>query len=1108
MADIGEIRAKIELDTTGYKQSVDKIKRETQTLNKEADNVKKSFGGVESALSALGASAALTGLIGAIKTTVNEANKLHTSIQGLSEVTKSLGGNVDATTKLAKKFVDDGLMSMADAANAVKGSLQMGLDLEQTDKLIRSLADSAAYGRAQHLSLSEAIEQGVQALRLQSSELLDNVGISKNIGTMLVEYARSVGKSSDALSEAEKNQAIYNAVLKEAVVYQGNAEKTLDGYAGAVNRFNIAMSEAKAEIGESYIPIIQQSLEQITPIIIEIAKWSSENQNLVLTIGGVAVGITSLLAVLTAGAFMFNTISAAAGTLGIALGGPVAWAIAAVTLAVGGLSLAYANMADKSNEAQRAQEALKVASQQSAAESINLAQEYDNLSRKLATLAQGTEEAKETKRRMSEIMSELESKSPGLVDAYNNQTGAVKTMTRALVENALAAVAAGKAHLNMLRQQTGSKLSDVQNKLMNYQDYDLNVLERRSLAKEQTKLQDLMANYDKQNEGIEIYKKSVIDEYAQALKLAKQVSSKSSAVTSASGGSSRASSGGGRVSSGSTSSASSAPQKSLEDIAREQYQASTRWMQYKKNLNQLSVDDEIAAYERLQDRYAKYAEIRMEIDENVYRAKSLKSQESYEASNEWIQREEQRMTLSGKTEEEITQMKLDAWKRVRDRYEKDSDYYKQADRELYNIRVQIMRDAEQALNDLDRKRADAFKALKKSVLDSLKETERDELDSIKERKDAELDVIKEREDAELESLDRRKQAIEDYYSDQVESIEDEKTAEDKQKLIAEIEKYRRATSKEGREKYNELLAELRDMEREEEKQALEKEKRDKLDALEDEERDIKESYENREREISNRYDTMYDRAQEHFESLLDEVENYTGSAEGFERLLADSRVALNADANDMILEQIRDFVDDYNDEMSRINSESDAIKERVNDSINEVKPPSSSGSNNSNSGGTSNDKKEFTGWSMNDGNIKYKVDKNGYIYKNGNFVPAENYKWIPNEVVEKARNVKQGIFHTGRDGITGDTYSFADRLLPNEISAILQDREYVFQPSQLDSLLTAVKGNGGTQVVNNYNAPLVEHNGDVRLDDDVDVTQYWRERDLLAARLKSGGERL
>ncbi|MEC1714764.1 hypothetical protein [Schinkia azotoformans] len=1094
--DIGTLKAQIEANHRQFMAAITDMKKELKNVGSEAKKTGNDFDQLNNALSALGAGVAFNKISGAIKATVNEANKMQMAMQGLIEVTKSLNQDVEASTGLAQELASKGFMSVTEAAESVKTSLAMGLGLEETKNLVIALGDAAAYNRESHLGWGEAVVQAIRGIKMGESTLTDAAGITTNLSVMYERYADKIGTTAEKLTDAQKVQAAYNGMLQDAALFAGNAESALDGYQGSTARFNKSMSELKAEVGEAFMPIIADTLDALTPIIIELAKWASENEKLVVTIGGVSLGVTALISLLTAGAFAFNTLRTAAIGFQASLG-PVGWVMAGLSIAATGLTVAYTNMADKTNEAKQAQEALKIASEENSRESINLASEYDNLTKKLSTLTEGTEAAKETKKRMSEIMSELEQKSPGLVSAYNNQTGAVKNMTKSMVENALAAVNMGKAHLDAMRQQTGGQLADVQKKLLYSNKNNLSYQERSELADKQRELQNLLGNYDIQENAINTYKKSVIDQYAESLRIAGKIVDTS---TNKGGGGTGKSSG-----------SSKSLQQTPEDIAKENYQESLRWVQYKKALNDLSVEEELAAYERLLNRYKQYNDIRMEMEERIYQTKGIMVQNSFEHSSEWIEKEEMRMRLSGKTDQEVAQMKIDAWERVRSRYAENTEYYKQADRELYNVRIQIMREAEQELKELERQREDAYKELKRSIINSTKEAEKAELESIRKRKEAELDVLRQREDAELDSLEKRKRAIEEFYSEQVESIEDEKTAEDKKKILDDIEKYKYATSKEGREKYNDLLAKLRDIERQEEKAELDKEKRDKLRALEDEQRDIKDSYKSREREIGNYYDKVYDSTQSHFDNLISEMESYTGSAEGFERLLKDSRISLNAEANSKILDQIRSFVDDYNDEMSRINSKSDEIRERVNESITDSKPSSSSNNNsnsntNSSNSSTGSSKKEFTGWSMYDGSIKYSVDKNGYIYKNGNFVPADNYKWVPQEVINKASNVKKGIFHFGRDAVTGLSFSRQDELMSNEIEAIIQRSEYVFQQGQLDSLISSVGQNQGKVI--NYNAPLIEHNGDVHLEDDTDVKTYWRERELTAQRLLRGGERL
>src|SRR5690606_16516738 len=61
--------------------------------------------------------------------------------------------------------------------------------------------------------------------------------------------------------------------------------------------------------------------------------------------------------------------------------------------------------------------------------------------------------------------------------------------------------------------------------------------------------------------------------------------------------------------------------KTAEELAREDYQNSLKYIQYKRDLNQMSEQQEIAALERLQKRYSKYSEIRQDTEVRIYKIK-------------------------------------------------------------------------------------------------------------------------------------------------------------------------------------------------------------------------------------------------------------------------------------------------------------------------------------------------------------------------------------------------------------------------------------------------------------------------------------------------------
>ncbi|HHY74256.1 MAG TPA: hypothetical protein GX497_13740 [Bacillus bacterium] len=1066
-------------------KQIEKIQKELREAGNEAKKTGQGFGQLNNALAALGAGAAFHGIKNAIKATIDEANKMQMSVQGLVEVSKSLNVNVNASTELAQELATKGFLSIAEASEAVKTSLAMGLNLEETKNLILALGDAAAYNRESHLEWGEAVVQAIRGIKQGNSTLTDSAGITTNLSVMYDRYAAKIGTTAAKLTEAQKVQAAYNGMLEESTLYAGNTESALDGLQGAQARYNASMKELKSEIGEAFMPIIADTLEYLTPIIIELAKWSGENENLVVSIGVVSLGVTGLISLLTAGAFAFNTIKTAAVEFKLSLG-PVGWVLAGLSIAATGLTVAYSKMADETRKAEQAQKQFKMAIEQNEAKSMNLAKEYDSLAEKLKKVSTDTDGAKAAKDRMAEIMSELQKLSPGIVQGYTDETGAIKTMTgevnsltEALRKNTIEKMRNAKLALDDLNKRYDTVQKKRLNLIKNQKKYSSSKIreinaeimkEEDAVRKQQTAIQDIYNSLEK----------SIQDQDLQKFL----------------GGGGEKTGGGGVKTKGGGSSKTSL-QKQKEDIEREKYQESLRYIQYKKNLNQMTVDDELAVYERLLERYKQYSDIRMELDEKIYQTKGVLAKNTFESSAEWIEQEERRMRLSGKTDQEVAQMKLDAWERVRSRYAENTEYYKQADTEVYNLRIQLMKEHEQALKDFQRKEEQAFKELQRKIIDAIKDSQRNELESIRKRKDAEIEALRDREKEELDSLDRRKREIEDFYNSQLDEIDEQETANEKAELIAELEKYRLATSKEGREKFKELQKRLDAIDREEHRKALRNQKDDELRNLDDRKSNVKDHYSEKERETRQHYDNEYEVAQEHYESLLKEVENYTGDVIGLEQMVANSRIELNQTANKSIIEQTRAFVSEYNSLIEGMKREISTPSYYGSQEESIIQQIPSGWTDTNNTGGLH---KEIWGHD-------YGVDKEGKVYKNNRLVDSNNYSYLPDEVLSVSKSRSTGKYHTGgQAGVMN--FSFGDKLMPDEIAAILQQHEYIFQPKQLESLLLAANNQGKGEVIqHNYNAPLFEHSGNVNLNDKADIKGWVNETDKLVTRLRANGKK-
>ena len=130
------------------------------------------------------------------------------------------------------------------------------------------------------------------------------------------------------------------------------------------------------------------------------------------------------------------------------------------------------------------------------------------------------------------------------------------------------------------------------------------------------------------------------------------------------------------------------------------YQASMDWIEEEKYYNRLSLEEELAAYERVQARYLEGSEERKKADREVYRLRNELMDASYQHSMDWIEEEKyyNRMSLSDE---------LAAYKRVQSRYVKGTDERKKMDREVYRLEKEISDAQKQYVEDVQRVQSEA-----------------------------------------------------------------------------------------------------------------------------------------------------------------------------------------------------------------------------------------------------------------------------------------------------------------------------------------------------------------------------------------------------------------
>jgi cation transport regulator ChaB len=1120
------------------KDSANQARKTEQSL----DGVRGSIGAIGSAATALGGGAAFVGLTRTITTLAYEAHRLSMSYSGLAEVARATNVDVEAAVDLAEELANRWGLNKAVLADTVKTYLTAGLTLEQTRDIIVATADAAVYNREAHLQWDEAIRQVAQGIKMGNSNLTDAAGITTNLSVMYERYAKTIGKTAATLTEAEKIQAAYNGIMQESAMFAGNADSAMTGYTGTQATFNQTLAEARVELGEAFLPVLQDLMEMVTPVIRDFAAFADGNKEVVAGIAAATTAVTGFIAVIGALSVAFLALNAAMGPVGLAIVG--IGALATGTLAYSAAADAAAGSVwkfaqnqeelnqklsesplnrtvadvknlqadiDKLNELLERRRQLEEQIEKISTDPRSLAQtrtvtpeiqelgklrqELEKLDDQLAKLGINTpddapkviEQLKEQldgaipalnqieaeslraaatqvqhidkvkqlvkqyehldqqsklsanqKAQLTEVVKQLTQEYPGLISELDEEgrwhirnKNLIEEMIKAEKESVDASTEAARKRLEARKKETEAKLILAQQQVkalmaaegVDFEDTAIGKRLPGELGKGIDAIGDIILH------GLAKKASDNVNQYQMALN---EIDKQLQAITSGSLDKFLPKPG----SDAPVESEKKKQGKTLDQIQHEQYQASLKWIEYKKDLDQISEQEELAALQRLEARYKKNADIRMDVEVRIYKLRQQMQKTSFEASQEWIEQEERRMTLAGESEEKIAQMKIDAWTRVRNRYAKDSELYKQADTQLYNARITLIKLAEKVEQEAAKEREKRTKEVTRSVIDAIEKQKK----------------------AELDALDERRREIQKFYDDQLEAVDDSERLKERNDLIAEMEKYRYATSEKGQKHFQELQEKLRQMDVEDHKRNLEKQRDQELENLDQQKRDI---------------ESWYD-------DLRNLLEDYSGDAIGIYKMIEDERFKAFAKTNDRIKSELNNLAETYASIMSGGPVQTSASSASI---IAQMQANSAQ-------------------WMAASPARRKELEAANQALGasiGATYVPSEG-RWY--------RDGKP-LYHTG--GIA-DFMNFrsANTLMPDEIDAILKRGEVTMTEQQIGTLVAAVSGasSGGSRV-HIEKVVGVEMNN-VALEDDIDLRAYERTggneaTEILRKQLSGGG---
>jgi len=278
-----ELIVKVKTDAAGLKSGLSDAEKQTEASSKR---MKDSIQKVGMAMAAAGA--VITAAFGLMVKSAMESQSVRIAFENLAS------GAGQSAEELLKSLKDASKGTIAEYDLMLSANKAMVLGVAKNSKAFSSLMEVARdRARAMGLTTTQAFNDIVTGIGRGSRMILDNLGIIVSLETANEEYANSLGKTAEALTEDEKKQALLNAVLEQG---QASLDKTSQNTMTAkemFEAFKASIKDLADGIGSNLLPVFSDMVIRIKDIVSNIVGWIKEHPELAkqITLVAGALGI-------------------------------------------------------------------------------------------------------------------------------------------------------------------------------------------------------------------------------------------------------------------------------------------------------------------------------------------------------------------------------------------------------------------------------------------------------------------------------------------------------------------------------------------------------------------------------------------------------------------------------------------------------------------------------------------------------------------------------------------------------------------------------------------------------------------------------------------------
>lgn len=227
------------------------------------------------------------GMVQILNKAVEASTKFQTALAGLSTIAFNTGNRMDDVRQAALRLTDDGLLSIAGAAEGLRNLLATGLNLKQAIDLMNVFKDAASFNRQGVLDFEEAIIRATAGVKMQQAKLIDDVGIRTRVGQMLEKQGFQLEDLTNETTKAAAVQALYLGLMKEGQFFIGDAAKLTETYAGTQARLTTQLLRTSAAFGDVLTGtrespgIFSSSSQSLADYLKKLEDWIRANKELI-----------------------------------------------------------------------------------------------------------------------------------------------------------------------------------------------------------------------------------------------------------------------------------------------------------------------------------------------------------------------------------------------------------------------------------------------------------------------------------------------------------------------------------------------------------------------------------------------------------------------------------------------------------------------------------------------------------------------------------------------------------------------------------------------------------------------------------------------------------